>query len=207
MRGKYQDLETAFLEAIREAPQDDTPRLVYADWLDDQGEHERAEFIRVQCELAQMAVFNDYRRELQGRQRQLLARHGAKWLTQEWPEATNPVVDMRTFERGFVADLSLSGRDLGDKGVRALARSPRLALLAALDLRNNRVGPSGVRALAASPFLAGLRLLDLRWNLFDADSVRVLAASPHLSQLRELVVSVGSRLAELQTWGAAVHSG
>ncbi|HJZ92315.1 MAG TPA: TIGR02996 domain-containing protein [Gemmataceae bacterium] len=42
----------ALLAAIREAPDDDAPRLVYADWLDEHGQPERAEFIRVQCELA-----------------------------------------------------------------------------------------------------------------------------------------------------------
>jgi uncharacterized protein (TIGR02996 family) len=41
-----------FLRAIVEAPSDDTPRLVYADWLDEHGQAARAEFIRVQCELA-----------------------------------------------------------------------------------------------------------------------------------------------------------
>ena len=35
--------DDAFLEAIRAAPEDDTPRLVYADWLDDHGQGERAE--------------------------------------------------------------------------------------------------------------------------------------------------------------------
>lgn len=35
-----------------EAPQDDTPRLIYADWLDENGEPERAAFIRLQIELA-----------------------------------------------------------------------------------------------------------------------------------------------------------
>lgn len=42
----------ALLAAIRADPDDDTVRLVYADWLDERGEAERAEFIRVQCELA-----------------------------------------------------------------------------------------------------------------------------------------------------------
>ena len=41
-----------FLEAICATPQDDTPRLVYADWLDEHGDPARAEFIRVQVELA-----------------------------------------------------------------------------------------------------------------------------------------------------------
>jgi uncharacterized protein (TIGR02996 family) len=43
---------TAFLRAVLEHPDDDGPRLVYADWLDEQGQADRAEFIRVQCELA-----------------------------------------------------------------------------------------------------------------------------------------------------------
>src|SRR5688500_16170422 len=41
----------AFLDAIVDAPDDDAPRLVYADWLDDHGDADRAEFIRAQCEL------------------------------------------------------------------------------------------------------------------------------------------------------------
>jgi uncharacterized protein (TIGR02996 family) len=42
----------ALLAAIRATPDDDAPRLVYADWLEEHGQPERAEFIRVQCELA-----------------------------------------------------------------------------------------------------------------------------------------------------------
>src|SRR5215217_5840813 len=42
----------ALLAAIRAAPDDDAPRLVYADWLDEHGQPERAEFIRLQCERA-----------------------------------------------------------------------------------------------------------------------------------------------------------
>lgn len=42
----------AMLLAIQADPGDDTPRLAFADWLQENGEPERAEFIRVQCELA-----------------------------------------------------------------------------------------------------------------------------------------------------------
>ena len=44
----------SFLQSIREQPDDDFPRLVMADWLDDNGEPERAAFIRLQCEIAQL---------------------------------------------------------------------------------------------------------------------------------------------------------
>lgn len=40
----------ALLTAIRQRPREDTPRLAFADWLDERGHHERAEFIRVQVE-------------------------------------------------------------------------------------------------------------------------------------------------------------
>jgi uncharacterized protein (TIGR02996 family) len=42
----------ALLRAVLEAPDDDAPRLVMADWLEDHGEPGRAEFVRVQVELA-----------------------------------------------------------------------------------------------------------------------------------------------------------
>lgn len=38
------------MAAILAAPEDDLPRLVFADWLEENGEADRAEFIRVQCQ-------------------------------------------------------------------------------------------------------------------------------------------------------------
>jgi uncharacterized protein (TIGR02996 family) len=40
----------ALFRAILANPADDMPRLVYADWLQENGKPERAEFIRLQCE-------------------------------------------------------------------------------------------------------------------------------------------------------------
>lgn len=40
------------LQAILDEPADDTHRLVYADWLEENGQTDREEFIRVQIELA-----------------------------------------------------------------------------------------------------------------------------------------------------------
>lgn len=44
----------AMLAVVRENPADDLPRLVFADWLDDHGEADRAAFVRVQVELARL---------------------------------------------------------------------------------------------------------------------------------------------------------
>ena len=49
------DERDAFYQAIMDKWDDDTPRLVYADWLDERGDEPsciRAEFIRLDCELA-----------------------------------------------------------------------------------------------------------------------------------------------------------
>lgn len=39
------------LNAVLSDPDDDALRLIYADWLEENGEEEQAEFIRIQCEL------------------------------------------------------------------------------------------------------------------------------------------------------------
>src|SRR5687768_17319061 len=44
----------ALYRAILAHPDEDTPRLVYADWLDEHGQPAHAEFIRAQCRLARM---------------------------------------------------------------------------------------------------------------------------------------------------------
>lgn len=46
----------AFLAGIIESPDDDFPRLQYADWLEERGDV-RGEFVRVQCELAAWKIY------------------------------------------------------------------------------------------------------------------------------------------------------
>lgn len=46
--------QAAFIKAIVQSPDDDLPRLVYADWLEENGSSDRAEFIRVQCRIEEI---------------------------------------------------------------------------------------------------------------------------------------------------------
>lgn len=99
----------AFLRAICENPDDDTPRLVFADWLQEHGEDERAEFIRLQCEAARLAT-DDIRRELLTRRFAAIQLHFWKqWLGElpvpnkeniHWVTAPD-WLDGETFDRGF----------------------------------------------------------------------------------------------------------
>src|SRR5215218_395524 len=69
----------ALYRAILAHPDEDTPRLVYADWLDEHGQPDRAEFIRVQCRLARANEWDDGYTAADVRARRLLAEH-PEWL-------------------------------------------------------------------------------------------------------------------------------
>src|SRR5438128_2504720 len=61
--------------AILAEPDEDTPRLVYADWLEENDEPLRSELIRVQVAMARAPT-----PELEKRDMTLRAKHAAEWL-------------------------------------------------------------------------------------------------------------------------------
>ena len=71
-----------FLDEIKAAPQD-TPRLILADWLEEQpdpADGARGQLIRVQCELARLELGHPAESDLQRRQDALIGRHAGAWL-------------------------------------------------------------------------------------------------------------------------------
>src|SRR5438046_1084093 len=92
----------AFLRMICENPADDGPRLVFADWLEEQGDTDRSEFIRLQCERARLPpvkAANPHRRRLSERSDKLCKPHRDRWRA-ELPSL--PGVKWGPFHRGFV---------------------------------------------------------------------------------------------------------
>jgi len=91
------------LQAVIDSPDDDLPRLVFADWLEEQGELERAEFIRVQIELAKLPSLDMRRPELERRESELLARNESEWVKpiRHW-------VVSCTFHRGFIDEVAVT---------------------------------------------------------------------------------------------------
>lgn len=116
----------AFLAAVRANPADDTVRLVFADWLDDHGEPERAEFIRVQCELEPLREKLDDSRvqALWQREDELLAEHFPRWA--------GSVADLGAIEpqfgpvfvRGFPERVGVSINTLLKRGDEIIAACP-----------------------------------------------------------------------------------
>jgi uncharacterized protein (TIGR02996 family) len=74
--------ETAFLRAAAAQPDDDTLRLVYADWLDEQGGDvfaTQAAFVRLQVRRSRLDVFDPDRAALLEEEAKLLQKHKRDW--------------------------------------------------------------------------------------------------------------------------------
>jgi uncharacterized protein (TIGR02996 family) len=93
-------------EALRRAivadPDDDTPRLIYADWLDENGRPDRAAFIRAQVEAVRAEPFGPVARAAKERADRLLERHRDEWEARVYGR----VIDCE-FVRGFVGHVTV----------------------------------------------------------------------------------------------------
>jgi uncharacterized protein (TIGR02996 family) len=188
-----------FLAAICANPDDDTARLVYADWLDERGQTARAEFIRVQVERAALPAWDGRRARLLVRELALLSKHESAWRA-ELPAV--PGVVWGSFRRGFVATATFdSFARLGAGG--AFRAAPVEAVdvpwprrrdvqpvpgLRELSITGRLIAPDDLPRLADSPLLSTLRTLTVRAAALGVDGLQRLARSPHLGRLAALNV-------------------
>lgn len=196
--------DRSFLAAVCASPDDDTPRLAYADWLEEADRPERAEFIRVQCELARIDGDDPRRPDLDRREQELLSAHAGEWLksiptwARKYPYFRRGFVNQigvgtRTFAgkagglrgKAPVDVASLSNADRG--GLEALAGCPHLAPLRALLLADCDIRAVGT--LLDSPSTAGL--VGLTFNALDHYAPRFpdlgpFLDSPHLKRFNRL---------------------
>jgi uncharacterized protein (TIGR02996 family) len=190
----------ALLAAVLAAPDDDAPRLAYADALED-SDPVRAEFIKIQVTLAvwrRNRATPEARTDAVLREGELIRSHGATWGAD-----LRGLVDKWVFIRGFAEWVTLDARafltsapelyrrtpvrhlDLtGAKPVATqLFASAHLARLASLGLANNALGDAEATALAGSTHLGKLAWLDLSRNAIGQPGLEALAASTHLPRL------------------------
>ncbi len=186
----------ALYRAVLDRPDDDTPRLVYADALDDLGLADRAAFVRTQVEAARAAPWEAaaVRARVFGGDVPLGDDRRA-----DLPELPDGLSWERApFRRGFPA--AVQARD----GAAFVAAADRLFDLAPVESLELATTPAGdLAALAACAGLARLKRLVIRAGLGRA-TARVLLDSPHLGGLGELVV--GASLTSASTAAAVVGS-
>jgi uncharacterized protein (TIGR02996 family) len=154
----------AFLAAIRAAPADDLPRLVFADWLDERGDP-LGEFIRVQIELEPVRdrIDDPHVRDLTHREADLLVRHGEAWAGSAADlEATYPQYGP-VFVRGFPERVCVSLDTLLSRGGELFAACPTLREVAVFDVAGRG------RELAECPHLAHVETLEIADWLDDED--------------------------------------
>ncbi len=108
------DDERALQACIGANPDDDLPRLVYADWLEERDQGIRAEFIRLQCEIAKLEAgprdIINQNIPLWKRQQELLERDWAELLGPDWDMFAGRNVNAR-LDRGFVGWIAMKSKD------------------------------------------------------------------------------------------------
>jgi uncharacterized protein (TIGR02996 family) len=207
------DQREAFLKAIFAAPDDDLPRLVFADWLEDRGDAAWAHQIRLDCSgrsgrrgfhgCDTIGVSAPSLSEPDAFRRTAILEHP------EWYGATNLIVSA-----GLIA---------GSKPIRTILDSPVTQKVTHLDLSGTVVETLGdeqpdgfeltlrdfvyrptvtmfaVEALVNARECRRVTHLDLRNNDLDNDAARFILRSTNLPRLKSLHLFDGNQLRG-RTW-------
>ncbi len=164
-----------FLNAIRARPDDDEPRLVYADWLDEAGDP-LARFIRIQCRRSRLSPHDPEWERLGHDETELLVQHRKAWFGPiEEITGTNPV-----FLRGVIAHLDITGSVLVKRANRLFQLAPLVHSLRVRELRQT------LGEIVDAPWLERITHLDLSGNSLGNRGLSVLARSPARTSLRQL---------------------
>jgi uncharacterized protein (TIGR02996 family) len=197
----------AFLADVKEHPDEDGPRLIFADWLEENGDsldQARAELIRSQVEYARLPADSPSRAEHGRRHRALqqkytdawigpLAAWGS-WLHQRgllWGTLPAENIHSRSLAAlapteawAWVEQLYIDGAR--DSDVARLGPNPLPASVNGLGFPRGVLGPAGAQALARLPLARRLDKLDLSDNEIGDEGLRVLVDPPVLEKLRVL---------------------
>jgi uncharacterized protein (TIGR02996 family) len=202
----------AMLAAIHDLPDDDLPRLAYADWMEENGQPERGEFIRVHLAMERVPRGTPKYRRLWEREVELIATFKDEWFgifRRRW--------SFYEVKRGFLDEIQSAAEHVvphagwlleshavqrlcvGSPGVEALGvllASPLVATLRQLRYftawaRGSPYYPEVLSPLPGPALPLAERPLDLAVTGFMAgqELAAMLVGSPHLGRLARLDVS------------------
>jgi uncharacterized protein (TIGR02996 family) len=186
--------ERALLAAIIAHPDEDTPRLVYADWLDEHADSlpkkrratacAKAEQIRVQIEAAGLIFgapdFNERYDALEERDRELAENYQA-WVDEL--EGITPARGLQFFyNRGLFGEVACTVRYFVRHGAALFAAAPITAV------RLKMLAVSNVKTLPGCPHFAHVHTLKIYTGDTPSDAVSALLERAPLAHLRGLAL-------------------
>jgi len=194
--------ESAFLRTIIDSPDDDTPRLVFSDWLEENGRSAQAEFIRIQIRLARMNSWDEGFTELRQREQVLIRKYGSAWMEPIEPflhpafqrDHWYDYEELGIFRRGMIDTAFVDGNQFLEDPDTLLNSAPITGLILLVDgpLPDEWLNCGTLERIRRLKFMSsrnrggqwGLEGIELHRN----DFLR-LANCPHLEQLRTLDLS------------------
>jgi uncharacterized protein (TIGR02996 family) len=194
--------QEAFLAAIAASPEEDTPRLAYADWLDEHGDHDRARFIRLQIDESREPGRKGLREEADG----LLAANGRQWVEELGLPVANsgrPAMSSGVWEigetslifwRGFVHHVSCAPAQFARLAESLFRRHPVTAVTA---LARRSTGPEAanwLRPVLDRPELGRIKFLGLSHSGVADRHVYELVCSRNLGPALALGIRETSEL-------------
>lgn len=187
--------EAELLHLICATPEDDGPRLVYCDWLQEQGDP-RAELLLLQLKA-------DPSRKDEARARQLLRQYGRQWLG-----PLEPAIPQRTetFKRGFVAEGRVTFATPEQR--KALLGHPAWNTLTALSLADAIDGDfleqtelRGLESLRSVPKGELERLVNRPWPFRRLQTLGLSREAVHALHLVQPAMFPGVKALELNVAG------
>jgi uncharacterized protein (TIGR02996 family) len=181
----------ALLQNVKDHPEDDSPRLILGDWLEEAGDP-RGEFFRLQSQHSPLPEEDeDYELpEPSDREQDLLAQHQADWLGPlqlrvKGPYSWDKEQDGWEFRRGLLRLTLYTDVQFLDQRVQSLAGTETWAWVEGLTLF---YPAEEVQEVANSPLLATLAHLKVHGchSEIGLDELEALLNSPHLGSLRTL---------------------
>lgn len=192
------DESLCFFREIVAAPEDDVPRLIYADWLEERGDPLGA-LIRIQCELARLEAESPRYVELRLEEWNLLHEYGDEWngTLPKWVssfERRRGFVERIAlpygkfheradllFEEYPIRDLTLEGRP---ERLTRILEEPLMLRVESLSLAF--LDDEGLRSVVESPYLenlSSLRFVDGRFTRSGMRAIAWYAEWPRLKRL------------------------
>ncbi|QEL15256.1 TIGR02996 domain-containing protein [Limnoglobus roseus] len=169
--------EQSLLAAIHANPDDDLPRLVYADWLEESGDEAaqaRAEFIRHHVRLATLDEIDPEYDTLDQRCRELLETHWSTWAADSGTEDPNSAYRYGYYQmhRGFSDRTYLSDTDLDESTFQASLLRHTLTDITLCNLKADSPLPDW-------PRLQNVRKLFFYNDAYERDEVSVRRLLSH----------------------------